>query len=155
MSHFKNLQIPEAMTLVRLNLLIVLALCICTSLGAQDKVYSLVEEAPRFFSKSCETQGNALDKQHCSKFAFKDYVKTNMKYPKEARTKGIKGIVLLEVVIEKDGTVVLSRVLRDIGGGCAAEAARLVKAMPKWIPGRKGGKTVRVKTPLTVKFDMS
>ena len=141
------------MKFVRLTLLFVVFVCLSTALSAQDPVYSLVEEAPRFFSKNCETQGNPLDKQHCSKFAFKDYVKANLRYPREAQTKGIKGIVLLEVVVEKDGTVVLSRVLRDIGGGCADEAARLVKAMPKWIPGKKGGKIVRVKTPLTVKFD--
>ncbi|NRB51589.1 MAG: energy transducer TonB [Saprospiraceae bacterium] len=141
------------MKFVRLKLLFFLAFIICNSALAQEPVYSLVEEAPRFFSKSCETKGSPLDKQHCSKFAFKDYIKANLKYPKEAQTKGIKGIVLLEVVVEKDGTVVLSRVLRDIGGGCADEAARLVKAMPKWIPGKKGGKIVRVKTPLTVKFD--
>ncbi|MBX2873809.1 MAG: energy transducer TonB [Saprospiraceae bacterium] len=141
------------MKFVRLSFLMFFAFLVCNSLLAQEPVYSLVEEAPRFFSKNCETQGNALDKQHCSKFAFKDYVKANLKYPREAQTKGIKGIVLLEVVVEKDGTVVVSRVLRDIGGGCADEAARLVKAMPKWVPGKKGGKIVRVKTPLTVKFD--
>ncbi len=140
------------MKFVRLNLLFIVLISLSTSLSAQDPVYSLVEEAPRFFSKDCEGVNGDLDKQHCSKYAFKDYIKANIRYPKEAQSKGIKGIVLLEVVVEKDGTVVLSRVLRDIGGGCGDEAARLVKAMPKWIPGKKGGKIVRVKTPLTVKF---
>lgn len=140
------------MKFVRQTLLFIVFACLGTTLSAQDPVYSLVEEAPRFFSKNCETEGSNLDKQHCSSYAFKDYVKANMRYPKEARSKGIRGIVLLEVVVEKDGTVVLSRVLRDIGGGCGDEAARLVKAMPKWVPGKKGGKIVRVKTPLTVKF---
>ncbi len=142
------------MKFVRLILLFTVFVCLSTALSAQDKerVYSLVDEAPRFFSKNCEGTGSDLDKQHCSKYAFKDYIKANMRYPKEARSRGIKGIVLLEVVVEKDGTVVLSRVLRDIGGGCGDEAARLVKAMPKWVPGKNGGKIVRVKTPLTVKF---
>ena len=142
------------MKFVRLIVLFIVFACFGTILSAQeeDRLYSLVDEAPRFFSKDCEGTGSDLDKQHCSKYAFKDYVKANMRYPQEARSKGITGIVLLEVVVEKDGTVVLSRVLRDIGGGCGDEAARLVKAMPKWIPGKKGGKKVRVKTPLTVKF---
>ena len=144
------------MTLVRFILLLILTLCIGGELWSQpqqkEPIYSLVEEAPHFYSSACEQKSNALDKLHCSKYAFKNYIAANLRYPKEARAKGISGIVLLEVVVEMDGTVVLSRVLRDIGGGCADEASRLVKAMPKWVPGRKGGKVVRVKTPLTIKF---
>lgn len=144
------------MTLVRLNLFLILTLCLGNTLWSQpqqnEPIYSLVEEAPHFYSSECEQKNNALDKVHCSKSAYKKYIASNLRYPKEARAKGIRGIVLLEVVVETDGTVVVSRVLRDIGGGCADEASRLIKAMPKWVPGRKGGKVVRVKTPLTVKF---
>ena len=143
---------------VRLFLLFSLLFLTHISLQAQNgdnAVYKLVEEAPRFHSRNCETSGSSLDKLHCSKFAFKQYVQSNMRYPREAQARGITGNVLLEVIIEKDGSVSFKRIMRDIGGGCGAEAVRLVKAMPKWIPGKKGGRNVRVQMPLTVQFKQS
>jgi protein TonB len=45
--------------------------------------------------------------------------------------------------------------LRDIGGGCGEEAVRVVKMMPKWIPGKQKGKPVRTQFNLPVKFKLS
>ncbi|HPI08920.1 MAG TPA: energy transducer TonB [Saprospiraceae bacterium] len=44
--------------------------------------------------------------------------------------------------------------MRDIGGGCGQEAKRLVEAMPKWTPGKKNGKPVRVEYTMPVKFKL-
>lgn len=121
----------------------------------QDQpIYKVVEESPRFLSNGCERNKSTIEKQHCSKFALKNYIKSNLRYPKEAKEKNISGIVLLEVIVEPDGKVKFSRMIRDIGGGCAEEAKRLVEEMPKWIPGKLRGKYVRVQTPLTIKFDL-
>ena len=46
------------------------------------------------------------------------------------------------------------KVLRDIGGGCGAEAVRVVKSMPKWTPGKQRGKAVRVQYNLPVQFNL-
>ena len=46
------------------------------------------------------------------------------------------------------------RVLKDIGGGCGAEAIRVVKSMPKWNPGKQSGKAVRVQFNLPVNFNL-
>ena len=46
------------------------------------------------------------------------------------------------------------KVLRDIGGGCGAEAVRVVKSMPKWTPGKQRGKAVRVQFNLPVNFNL-
>lgn len=118
-----------------------------------EPVYKIVEESPRFQSDGCERNKDVIEKQHCSKFAFKHYIKANLRYPQEARDKNISGIVLLEVIVEPDGKVLFSRMLRDIGGGCGEEAIRLVKNMPLWIPGKQKGKEVRVQTPLTIEFE--
>ena len=118
-------------------------------------IYKIVEESPRFNNRDCEQNESSSDRQHCSKFAFKKYVKEHLRYPQDAKAQNISGIVLLEIIVEPDGRIKFSRILRDIGGGCAQEAIRLVNQMPKWVPGKLKGRPVRVKTPLTVKFELS
>jgi len=55
-------------------------------------------------------------------------------------------------VVEENGAITEIRVLRGIGGGCDEEALRVVKLMPKWIPGKQNGMPVRVLVTLPVKF---
>jgi TonB family protein len=57
-------------------------------------------------------------------------------------------------VIEKDGSVNEVKVLRSIGGGCDEEAVRVVKAMPKWKPGKQEGKPVRVSYMMPINFKL-
>ncbi len=80
------------------------------------------------------------------------YFMENVKYPKEARDKGIQGTVYVNFVVEKDGSVTGVNLLRGIGGGCDEEAVRVVKDMPKWIPGKQRGEVVRVQFNIPVKF---
>ncbi|MBR3939047.1 MAG: energy transducer TonB, partial [Bacteroidales bacterium] len=67
---------------------------------------------------------------------------------------GITGRVFLTFVVEKDGSIANARILRDIGGGCGQEALRVVKSMPKWIPGEQRGIPVRVQFNLPVYFKL-
>lgn len=80
------------------------------------------------------------------------FITGNIKYPQEAKEKGIMGTVFVSFVVEKDGRVTEVKVLRGIGGGCDEEALRVVKMMPKWKPGTQSGKAVRVQFNLPVKF---
>ncbi len=73
-----------------------------------------------------------------------EFVTKNIAYPQEARDKEIEGRVFVRFVIEKDGSVSDVKVAKGIGGGCDEEAVRVVKAMPKWIPGKQDDKPVRV-----------
>lgn len=63
--------------------------------------------------------------------ALYKYLANNIKYPKVAQENGISGKVYVTFVVEKDGRLTEIKVLRDIGGGCGAEAVRVVKTMPK------------------------
>ncbi len=86
--------------------------------------------------------------------ALYKYLAQNIKYPQLARDNNITGKVYVTFVVERDGSIANPRVLRDIGGGCGAEAIRVVKSMPKWTPGKQRGKAVRVQFNLPVNFQL-
>lgn len=83
------------------------------------------------------------------------FIRDNVKYPEEARKKGITGIVFASFTIEKDGSVSSPKILSGIGSGCDEEVLRVIKLMPKWIPGEdKNGNPVRVAFNIPVKFNL-
>ncbi|MBR3434537.1 MAG: TonB family protein [Bacteroidales bacterium] len=87
--------------------------------------------------------------------ALSQYLASNIKYPQLAKENNITGKVFVSFVVEKDGSVGQVKILRDIGGGCGAEAVRVVKSMPKWKPGKQRGKPVRTQFNLPVDFSLN
>ena len=81
-----------------------------------------------------------------------EYVAKNVKYPESARENNLQGRVIVKFVIEKDGTVTNVEVGRGWGNELDDEAVRVVKAMPKWKPGKQDGKPVRVSFMLPINF---
>ena len=71
-----------------------------------------------------------------------------------AKDAGVQGIVYVTFVVEPDGNITNVKVLRGIGAGCDDEALRVVKAMPKWKPGKQRGKSVRVQFNLPIRFTL-
>jgi protein TonB len=86
--------------------------------------------------------------------AMISFIFQNMRYPVQARDKGIEGKVYITFIVEKDGTITHVEIKQDIGMGCGSEAARVVRAMPKWSPGRTEGKDVRVQMTLPIEFKL-
>ena len=82
------------------------------------------------------------------------FITSNIKYPEEAKELGIQGKVFVNFVVEPDGSISGVKIMRGIGGGCDEEAIRVVKAMPKWIPGKQRGVPVRVYFNLPIKFTL-
>jgi periplasmic protein TonB len=80
------------------------------------------------------------------------FISDNLRYPSLAIEKGTAGVVYVSFVVERDGSVTDVQLLRGIGDGCEQEAMRVVKAMPKWKPGKNHGEPVRVLFNLPVKF---
>ena len=76
--------------------------------------------------------------------AILKFLHTNLNYPPEAADMGIQGRILCGFVIEKDGTVSIVEILQPLHYAFDAEVVRVVKRMPKWMPGKKDGKVVRV-----------
>lgn len=82
------------------------------------------------------------------------FLQENIKYPEEAKELGVQGKVFVTFVVEVDGSITDVKVLRGIGAGCDEEAIRVVKSMPKWIPGKQRGVPVRVQFNLPIKFTL-
>ncbi|MCE9538615.1 MAG: TonB family protein [Bacteroidetes bacterium] len=80
------------------------------------------------------------------------YLRENLKYPREAVENYTSGTVVLQFVVEKDGSIDNIKILNPVPNGCTEEAMRVVKSMPKWIPGKNHGEPVRVLFNLPVKF---
>ncbi len=78
----------------------------------------------------------------------------NIQYPAMAKETGIQGRVYITFVVERDGSITDVRLLKGIGGGCDEESIRVVKAMPKWIPGKQRERPVRVQFVLPIKFTL-
>ena len=86
--------------------------------------------------------------------ALYKWLSTQINYPADAAEAGITGRVIVSFVIEKDGSISNARVVRSIHPSLDAEAIRIVKTMPKWIPGKNNGQTVRVEYTLPISFKL-
>ena len=80
------------------------------------------------------------------------YLANNIQYPKEAVKSKIQGKVILQFVIERDGTIGDIGVRQGADPLLDAEAIRVVRSMPRWTPGKKDDKTVRCRFILPVVF---
>ena len=109
------------------------------SQSQDDDVFVFVEQNPQF------PGGDA---------ARIKYIQNNLVYPKQAIELAIQGTVYVNFVVEKDSTITNPKVLRGIGGGCDEEAIRLIKAMPKWIPGKQRNMAVRCQFNMPIKFSL-
>ena len=103
--------------------------------ATDDKVYEVCEQMPIFEG------GDA---------ALLKYLRENLKYPDKTKDRGVQGRVVIGFIVEKDGSLTDVKVLRPVDIDLDAEVLRLVKGMPKWIPGRQNGKRVRVRYLLPI-----
>ena len=83
------------------------------------------------------------------------YLGRNIKYPMNAQERNIQGTVVLRFVVDKDGNITDVTVLRSLDSHCDKEAIRVVKSMPRWIPGEQNGTPVAVYFTIPVKFKLN
>ena len=100
-----------------------------------DKVYDVCEQMPIYEG------GDA---------ALLKYLGENLKLPEEDQERGMQGRMVVGFVVEKDGSLTNVKVLRAVDIALDAEVLRVVKGMPKWIPGRHNGQRVRVRYLLPI-----
>ena len=102
-----------------------------------DKIYEVCEQMPIFEG------GDA---------ALMKYLTDSVKYPELAKKHGVQGRVVIGFIVEKDGSLTDVKVLRHVDVALDAEALRVVKGMPKWIPGCQDEQLVRVRYNVPVSF---
>lgn len=86
--------------------------------------------------------------------SFYRYISRRLRYPSEARRKGVAGRVYIRFDINTDGTVGNVRVLRGIGSGCDKEAVRIIKNGPQWVPGTQRGRFVKTMMTIPITFKL-
>ena len=102
-----------------------------------NKVFDVVEEMPSF------PGGQA---------ALMSFLSSNIKYPVVAQENGVQGRVIVGFVVERDGSITDVKVMRSVDPSLDREAQRVVRAMPRWKPGKQNGSAVRVKYTVPVVF---
>ena len=103
----------------------------------ENKVFDVVEQMPSF-------PGGPS--------ALMAYLSSHVKYPAVAEENGIQGRVTVQFVVEKDGSVTDVKTMKSVDPSLDREAERVVRSMPKWIPGKQNGSAVRVKYFVPVVF---
>ncbi|QUB47732.1 TonB family protein [Prevotella sp. oral taxon 475] len=103
----------------------------------ETKIFEVVEQMPTF------PGGDA---------ALMEFLRKNVVYPVVAQENGVQGRVVISFVVERDGSITDVKVARSVDPSLDREAARVVKSMPNWIPGKQNGSSVRVKYNVPVSF---
>jgi periplasmic protein TonB len=101
----------------------------------QNKIFEVVEQQPSF-------PGGSVN----------GWLGEHIKYPVVAAENGIQGRVVVQFVVEKDGSVSQVKVVRGVDPSLDKEAVRVISSMPKWIPGKQNGVSVRSRFTVPVTF---
>lgn len=111
-----------------------------STVSDKEKVYQVIGQQPSFPGGREEL--------------FK-YLAYNVKYPIDAAKNKIEGRVLVTFVVEHDGSISNVNVANSVYPSLDKESIRVVSGMPKWIPGKANGKTIRVKYTIPITFRLN
>lgn len=123
------------------NMVIELIPANITHSAADDEIYEVVENMPRFPNGGMQ--------------ALMQYLNENIRYPEAATKAGVQGRVTVQFIVDKDGSIDDVKILRSVNPDLDAEAIRVIKMMPRWEPGTHKGKPVRVKYTVPVMFRLT
>lgn len=140
-------RLKTAKKMKKLILMLLMAECCLMTAHAQktvvsqtnQKVFDTVEQMPEY-------PGGMQ--------AMIAFLQTNMKYPEDAAKQKVEGRVMVQFIVETDGSISDVHVAKQVFPSLDAEAIRVVQAMPKWRPGKEKGNVVRVKYNLPIVFRM-
>ena len=82
------------------------------------------------------------------------FIRAHITYPLKARRAGHQGTVYVNFLVEKDGSLSDLKVVERVSPELDAEALRVVKLMPRWIPAKKNGSPIAAEFKLPVKFKL-
>lgn len=108
--------------------------------STDGKIFTIVESQPEF-------EGGIG--------GFRSYIMNEIKYPLKARQAGVEGVVDVEFVVEKDGSLSEVKATKGIGAGCDEEAVRVLQNSPRFKPATQNGKPVRVRMVVPITFKLN
>ena len=103
----------------------------------EGKVYDVVEQMPSF------PGGPA---------AMMEFISRSIVYPVSALKQELQGRVIVSFIVERDGRLSNAKVVKSVAPDLDKEALRIVKKMPRWIPGQQNGRKVKVKYTVPITF---
>ena len=106
----------------------------------EEEIFQVVENNPEFPGGMAELM---------------KYLQKNIKYPPICQDQGIQGRVIVQFVVNTDGSIVDPQVVKSVNPHLDKEALRVVSTMPNWKPGEQRGKKVRVRFTLPVSFRLA
>lgn len=86
--------------------------------------------------------------------ALMQFIGSHVQYPKEEKEAGVEGLVVVEFVVEEDGSVGEAAIEKSVSPALDAEALRVVNELPNFAPGQSNGKNVRTKMYLPIRFKL-
>jgi protein TonB len=107
---------------------------------SEDEIFVAVEDQPKFPGGKSEL--------------FR-YLRNTINYPRSAKEAGIEGTVIVNFVVNKDGSITDVQVQRGVTEKLNQEAKRVVRDMPDWNPGKQRGKPVRVRYRVPIRFSLN
>ena len=102
-----------------------------------DRIYANVSRMPEFKG---------------GRKAMVDFINRHLAYPASARSRKEEGVVVVQFIVEKDGSLTEPMIVRPLEAEMDAAALQVVKKMPHWTPGEEEGKAVRCKTSIPILF---
>jgi len=106
----------------------------------KENIFDVVEEMPQFPG---------------GQEALLEYLAKNVKYPVVAEENGVQGRVILTFIVERDGSITNIKVVKSVDPSLDKEAIRVVKSMPRWVPGKQNGSPVRVEYSVPIVFRLT
>lgn len=107
------------------------------SILSEPEVFSIVETMPEFPGGQRE---------------MTQFIQRNVEYPEVSRENEIQGKVYVNFTVDRDGSIIDTRIIRGVDSLIDAEALRVINSMPKWKPGTQRGKNVKIKFTLPINF---
>lgn len=80
------------------------------------------------------------------------FIADNLKYPVVDQEMGVQGRVTVRFVVSKTGEITSIELIKGISPTCDKEALRVIKSMPKWVPGKQSGNPVQVYFTMPIVF---
>ena len=135
--------------------LLLMLILLTNVLWAQTGEPTLTEAEQMPYFPGCEAyEDGSEDKRKCSNLALVSFISQTIQYPNVAKEAGLEGTVYVGFVVNTQGEVEQTRILRDIGSDCGAAAIQVLQQMPQWEPALNDGKAVAVKLNLPIQFSL-